>query len=87
MSDNSHVIGEVTVEVKAGLTLDEHTFHTCMSLAAIHGYNQGLEGMVVIFNDAYANGYVIVPLETEEEVDAAISAKSHCQDVKEGKNV
>lgn len=87
MSDKSHVIGEVTVEVKAGLTVDEHTFHTCMSLAAIHGCNQGLKGMVVIFDDADTNGYAIFPLETEEEVDAAISAKIHCQDVKEGKNV
>lgn len=67
MSENKkNIIGEVSVEVKAGLTVDKKTFRTCMNLAAIHAENQGLKGMVVFFDRGGSDGYSIIPLETEE---------------------
>lgn len=87
MSDKQTVIGEVAVEVKAGLSVDQHTFHTCMNLAAIHGHNEGMNGMIVIFDDELDTGYAIVPLKTKEEIDNVMYAKFHCGDAKERENV
>ena len=74
--NNMNVIGEVSVEVKAGLTVDKKTFKTCMNLAAIHADNQGLKGMVVFFNREDPDGYLMMPLETDERCakvwDAAV---------------
>lgn len=63
MEENKkNIIGEVSVEVKAGLTVDKKTFRTCMNLAAIHAENQGLKGMVVYFDRDDPDGYSILPL-------------------------
>lgn len=70
MEENKkNVIGEVSVEVKAGLTVDKKTFRTCMNLAAIHAENQGLKGMVVFFDRNDPDGYRLIPLETEERCE------------------
>lgn len=74
MENKKNVIGEVSVEVKAGLSVDEKTFRTCMNLVAIHAQNEGLKGMVVRFTDDFFEGYAIKPFETEEEVKAAFFA-------------
>lgn len=74
MENTKNVIGEVSVEVKAGLSVDERTFRTCMNLIAIHAKNEGLKGMVVRFDDQFLEGCSIKPLETEEEVKAAFYA-------------
>lgn len=75
MENKKNVIGEVSVEVKAGLSVDEQTFRTCMSLVAIHAWDEGLKGMVIGFSDSNdRDGYFIKPLETEEEVKAAFYA-------------
>lgn len=68
MSENKkNVIGEVSVEVKAGLAVDKKTFRTCMNLAAIHAQNTGLKGMVVYFDHNDIEGYSFIPLETDEQ--------------------
>lgn len=70
-----NIIGEVSVEVKAGLSVDERTFRTCLNLVAIHAQNEGLKGMIVRFDDPFLEGCSIKPLETEEEVKAAFYAR------------
>ena len=74
MERKKNIIGEVSVEVKAGLLVDERTFRTCLNLIAIHAQNEGLKGMVVRFDDQFLDGCSIKPLETEEEVKAAFYA-------------
>lgn len=74
MENKKNVIGEVSVEVKAGLSVDERTFRTCINLIAIHAQNKGLKGMVVRFDDQFFDGCHIKPLETEEKVKAAFYA-------------
>lgn len=74
MNSKKNVIGEVNVEVKAGLLVDERTFRTCLDLIAIHAQNEGLKGIVVRFDDRFLDGCCIKPLETEEEVKAAFYA-------------
>lgn len=74
MNSKKNVIGEVSVEVKAGLSVDKKTFRTCMDLVAIHAQNEGIEGMVVRFNDQDIDRCSIRPLMTEEEVEAAFYA-------------
>lgn len=74
MENKKNIIGEVSVEVKAGLSVDYKTFRTCMNLIAIHARNEGLKGIVVGFPDDCFDGYSIKPLETEEDVKAAFYA-------------
>lgn len=72
MESKKNVIGEVNVEVKAGLSVDKKTFRTCMDLIAIHARNEGLKGMVVRFDDQDIDRCSIKPLMTEEEIRAAL---------------
>lgn len=67
MENKKNVIGEVSVEVKAGLSVDKKTFRTCMDLVAIHAQNEGIKGMVVFFDMNDREGYRTIPLETEEQ--------------------
>ena len=39
MNNAKNVIGEVSVEVKAGLSVDEKTFRTCLNLISIYAEN------------------------------------------------
>ncbi len=74
MDSKKNVIGEINVEVKAGLSVDKRTFKICMDLVAIHAKNEGIKGMVVRFNDQDFDRCSIRPLMTEEEVEAALYA-------------
>lgn len=75
MNSKKNIIGEVNVEVKAGLSVDKRTFRTCMDLVAIHAQNEGLKGIVVRFDDQFFEGCSIKPLMSEEEVNAALYAR------------
>lgn len=72
--ERKNIIGEVNIEVKAGLSVDKKTLRTCMDLVAIHAQNEGIKGMVVRFNDQDFDRCSIRPLMTEEEVEAALYA-------------
>lgn len=74
MDSKKNVIGEINVEVKAGLSVDKRTFKICMDFVAIHAKNEGIKGMVVRFNDQDFDRCSIRPLMTEEEVEAALYA-------------
>ena len=74
MESKKNIIGEVSAEVKAGLSVDERTFRTCLNLISIHAQNEGLKGMVVRFDDQFFDECYVKPLETEEDVKAAFYA-------------
>lgn len=42
MNSKKNIIGEVNVEVKAGLSVDKKSFRTCMDLVAIHPQSEGI---------------------------------------------
>lgn len=70
MDNVKHVAGEVVVDVKCKLDVDEETFQTCMRLVTIYAKNQGMKGMIVNFPDDITN-YAVKFFETQNEVDAA----------------
>ena len=75
MENKKNIIGEVSLEVKAGLSVDERTFKTCMDLVSIYARNNGFDGMVVGFNDpSERDNYFIKPLMTNKETKAAFYA-------------
>ena len=86
MNSTKNIIGEVNVEVKAGLSVDKKTFRTCLNLMAIHAQNEGLKGIVVRFDDRDIDGYSIKPLMTEEDVNAALYARPDMFKEKENKD-
>lgn len=86
MDSKKNIIGEVNVEVKAGLSVDKKTFRTCMDLVAIHAQSEGIKGMIVTFNACDFDRYSIRPLMTEEEVNAALYARPDMFKEKENEN-
>lgn len=73
MSERQTVIGEINVEVKAGLSVDEKTARICSDLLSIYFKNRGYSGIVLQFDD-YGAGFVkFTGLETNEEVDMAMN--------------
>lgn len=49
MTNNKNVIGNVSVEVKATLSVDERTFRTCLNLITIHAKQEGFKGIILVF--------------------------------------
>lgn len=43
------IAGELKIEVKATLTVDENTFKTCMNLMEIYAREHGVKGIVLDF--------------------------------------
>ena len=62
---NINNIGSITVEVKAGLSIDEHTFQTCLDLIAIRARNEGKRGLVITIPDEgeFGCGFTFIPTE------------------------
>lgn len=78
MNNAKNVIGEVSVEVKAGLSVDEKTFRTCLNLISIYAENNGAKGIFVNLNDG---DYPLVKLiETDESLEAAAMAAFDTED-------
>ena len=46
------IVGEVKVEVKATLTVDENSFKTCMNLMEIYAKEHGVKGIVLDFRES-----------------------------------
>lgn len=84
--ERKNIIGEVNIEVKAGLSVDKKTLRTCMDLVAIHAWNEGIKGMVVRFDDTDFDRCSIKPLMTEEEVNTALYARPDMFKEKENEN-
>lgn len=70
----NNVIGEVSVEVKvkAGLSVDEKTFRTCMNLVSVYAENHGIKGMIVQFNTEWEDGYRFRIIEDGRDVTKAM---------------
>ena len=47
METNRNVIGEVNIQVNAGLYVDQQTAEVCMDLLSIHFRNRGYSGMIL----------------------------------------
>ena len=46
---DGNIAGELTIEVKATLTVDEDTFDTCVNLMTIYAREHGIKGMTLDF--------------------------------------
>lgn len=46
---NGSMDGELTIEVKATLTVDEDTFNTCVNIMTIYAREHGIKGMTLDF--------------------------------------
>ena len=46
---DSSMDGELTIKVKATLTVDEDTFDTCVNIMAIYAREHGIKGMTLDF--------------------------------------
>lgn len=49
---DSSMDGELTIEVKATLTVDEDTFNTCVNIMTIYAREHGIKGMTLDFRKA-----------------------------------
>lgn len=77
MTERKTVIGEVNVEVKAGLSVDNNTVRICMDLLSIHFRNLGCKGVVLKFND---DDVSIQQLLSDGSVVFAMSAPWNCKE-------
>lgn len=72
-------IGQISVEIKAGLSVDEKTARICMDLLSIYFKNGGCKGVVMAFRDDDPYDSVgVQSLTTEEAVDIAMMAPFRC---------
>lgn len=74
MSKNKTVIGEINVEVKAGLSVDRKTANICIDLLSIYFKNNGAKGVVIAFpeDDIYSPN--TQTLMTNDAVEEALAA-------------
>lgn len=49
---DSSIDGELTIKVKATLTVDEDTFDTCINIMTIYAREHGIKGMTLDFRKA-----------------------------------
>lgn len=49
---DSSMDGELTIEVKATLTVDDDTFNTCVNIMTIYAREHGIKGMTLDFRKA-----------------------------------
>ena len=71
---NINNIGSVTVEVKAGLSIDEHTFRTCLDLIAIRARNEGKKGLIITIPGEYECGCGCTSIPTEKALNRVFDA-------------
>lgn len=79
-------IGQISVEVKAGLSVDEKTARICMDLLSIYFKNRGYKGVVMAFRDDSYDSDVMQVLTTEEAVDIAMMAPFSCNKGEKAEN-
>lgn len=68
---------DISVTVKAKVTIDDQTFRTCLNLIDIHMQNNNMTGMVIASGKYYGGNVGVTPLMTEDELNAAAMAKFH----------
>lgn len=75
MNDKASV-GCISIEVKAGFSLDTETARICMDLLAIHYKNRGCKGVVLKFNDDCVETQLLL---SNDAVDVAMAAPWSCE--------
>lgn len=76
MNDKTSV-GGISIEVKAGLSVDDETARICMDLLAIYFKNGGCKGAVLRFND---DGVGVQALLSDNAVNVAMGAPWNCEE-------
>ena len=70
-----NIVGEIKVEVKASLTVDEDTFDTCVNLMTIYAREHGVKGMTLDFRKT-APGTLGRFLMSDEAVDDMLNVET-----------
>ena len=63
---NNNVIGEISVEVKTQLSVDNHTFNICRDLISIRAKNDGVKAFVLIIPEDDNTDCETIPIFTED---------------------
>lgn len=72
---DSSMDGELTIKVKATLTVDEDTFDTCVNIMAIYAREHGIKGMTLDFRKT-APSSLWRFLMSDEAVDDVLGIKT-----------
>lgn len=72
---DGNIVGELKVEVKATLTVDEDTFDTCVNIMTIYAREHGIKGMTLAFRKA-APSCLGRFLMSDEAVEDILGAKT-----------
>lgn len=72
---DGNIAGELTIEVKATLTVDEDTFDTCVNLMTIYAREHGIKGMTLDFRKT-APSLLGRFLMSDEDVEDILGAKA-----------
>lgn len=81
MINNKNVIGNVSVEVKATLSVDEQTFRTCLNLITIHAKQEGIKGIILVFpEDDHEDCVGPFPIFTKDGLDNAFKGLESSED-------
>ena len=72
---DSSMDGELTIKVKATLTVDEDTFDTCVNIMTIYAREHGIKGMALDFRKA-APSSLWRFLMSDEAVDDVLDVKT-----------
>ena len=72
---DKNIVGEIKVEVKASLTVDEDTFDTCVNLMTIYAREHGVKGMTLDFRKT-ASGTLGRFLMSDEAVDDMLNVET-----------
>ncbi|MFR7712691.1 MAG: hypothetical protein ACLU0S_00765 [Blautia obeum] len=72
---DSSMDGELTIKVKATLTVDEDTFDTCVNIMTIYAREHGIKGMALDFRKA-APSSLWRFLMSDEAVEDILGAKT-----------
>lgn len=72
---DGNIVGELEVEVKTTLTVDEDTFNTCVNIMTIYAREHGIKGMTLDFRKA-APSRLGRFLMSDEAVDDVLGVKT-----------
>lgn len=72
MEGKTTTIGSISVQVKAGLYVDEATFRTCVNLLNIYANNNGIKGFVLGFSEDERTLPEVKRLMTDQEKEQAM---------------
>ena len=75
---DSSIVGELEVEVKATLTVDEDTFNTCVNIMTIYAREHGIKGMTLDFRKTAPSCLGRFLMSSDEAVEDILGVKTKC---------